>query len=215
VLAGRTQIDAGGRTLTYLVLTPHLALRDNRRQYGPTGLAPADILRQIADLDQVVLRWSEDIEAGRHSGDIDILNIALGLEHEAIAAYQVGAQSGLLQKPVLAVAVQFQGHHKGHRDALIGAITKLGGTPVQPKSMNDYAMSLGAASIKSQADILHLAQRLERGAANAYLGVIPSFQDRAFAQVSARLAADEVMHWTALTGALGEALPTMPLTFGG
>ena len=150
-----------------------------------------------------------------HSGDIDILNIALGLEHEAIAAYQVGAQSGLLQKPVLAVAVQFQGHHTGHRDALIGAITKLGGTPVQPKSMNDYAMSLGAASIKSQADILHLAQRLERGAANAYLGVIPSFQDRAFAQVSARLAADEVMHWTALTGALGEALPTMPLTFGG
>lgn len=73
VLAGRTQIKAGGRTLTYLVLTPNLSLRDNRRQYAPTGLAPADILRQIADLDHVVLRWSEDIEAGRHSGDIDIL----------------------------------------------------------------------------------------------------------------------------------------------
>lgn len=150
-----------------------------------------------------------------HSGDIDILNIALGLEHEAIAAYQAGAQSGLLQKPVLAVAVQFQGHHKGHRDALAAAITKLGGAPVQPKSMNDYSSTLGLSAIKSQADILRLAQRLERGAANAYLGVIPSFQDRAFAQVSARLAADEVMHWTALTSALGGALPSMPLTFGG
>lgn len=72
-LAGRTRIEAGGRTFTYLVLATSLPVRDNRRQYGPTGLAPADILREIADLDQVVLRWSEDIEAGRHSGDMDIL----------------------------------------------------------------------------------------------------------------------------------------------
>ena len=34
--------------------------------------------------------------------DVRILNSALGAELEAIAAYQVGAESGLLQKPVLA-----------------------------------------------------------------------------------------------------------------
>ena len=44
--------------------------------------------------------------------DVNILNVALGLEHEAINAYQLGAMSGLLQKPVLDVAVLFQGHHK-------------------------------------------------------------------------------------------------------
>jgi len=44
--------------------------------------------------------------------DIGILNSALGAELEGIAAYQVGAQSGLPQKPVLDLAVTFQGHHK-------------------------------------------------------------------------------------------------------
>jgi rubrerythrin len=148
------------------------------------------------------------------SGDVDILNVALGLEHEAIEAYQIGAESGLLQKPVLDVAVAFQSHHKGHRDALMSTIKTLGGTAVEPKSRADYLKALNAAAITSQGDILKLAQRLERGAANAYLGVIPSFSDKTLAQVSARLAADETMHWTALTQALGEALPTAPLTFG-
>jgi hypothetical protein len=148
------------------------------------------------------------------SGDIDILNVALGLEHEAIEAYQIGAESGLLQKPVLDVAVAFQSHHKGHRDALMSTIQTLGGAAVMPKSRDDYLKALNASALTSQGDILKLAQRLERGAANAYLGVIPSFSDRTLAQVSARLAADETMHWTALTQALGEALPTAPLSFG-
>jgi hypothetical protein len=64
---------------------------------------------------------------GDASNDVNILNVALALEHEAIAAYQIGAESGLLQKPVLEVAVTFQGHHKSHRDALAATITKLGG----------------------------------------------------------------------------------------
>jgi len=148
-------------------------------------------------------------------GDVDILNVALGLEHEAIEAYQIGAESGLLQKPVMDVAVLFQGHHKGHRDALMSAIKTLGGTPVMPKSRDDYMRALNiAVTVRGQGDVLKLAQRLERGAANAYIGVIPSFKDTSLAQVSARLAADETMHWTALTQALGEALPPGPLSFG-
>ena len=38
---------------------------------------------------------------GDVSKDVSILNVALALEHEAINAYQLGAGSGLLQKPVL------------------------------------------------------------------------------------------------------------------
>ena len=56
--------------------------------------------------------------------DVGILNVALALEHEAINAYQLGAQSGLLTKPVLDVAVLFQSHHKGHRDALVTTIRR-------------------------------------------------------------------------------------------
>ena len=146
--------------------------------------------------------------------DVNILNVALGLEHEAIAAYQLGAESGLLQKPVLDTAVLFQSHHKAHRDALLATIEKLGGKPVAAKSNGDYAAALGAGGLKSQTDVLDLAARLEIGAANAYLGVIPSFAEKNLAKVAARLAADETMHWSLLANALGKPVPQAALTFG-
>lgn len=146
--------------------------------------------------------------------DVAILNVALGLEHEAINAYQLGAQSNLLQPAVLPVAVQFQSHHKGHRDAIIAAIRQLGGTPVAEKPLATYATELNASSLHSQADVLTLARRLELGAVNAYLGVIPSLASKDLAKVCGRLAADETLHWTVLTQALQQPLPAAPLTFG-
>ena len=151
---------------------------------------------------------------GSSAGDVAILNVALGLEHEAINAYTLGAQSGLLDKGTLDVAVRFQSDHKAHRDALAATITKLGGTPVAEKSLADYATALNAASIKSAGDILTLARRLELGAVNAYLGVIPSLGDKELAKVAARLAADETMHWTILNNAMGGPLPAGALSFG-
>src|SRR5688572_2405353 len=73
-------------------------------------------------------------EAASPAQDVQILNTALGAELEAIAAYQVGAESGLLQKPVLALAVTFQGHHKEHADLLRKTVASLGGAPVPPKT---------------------------------------------------------------------------------
>jgi rubrerythrin len=113
------------------------------------------------------------------------------------------------------VAVQFQSHHKEHRDALTATIRKLGGTPVAAKPDAEVAKALNAASLKNQTDVLRLAQRLEKGAANAYLGVIPSFGDKALAQIAGRLAADEASHWIVLSQALGDPLPTKALSFGG
>lgn len=152
--------------------------------------------------------------AGDPAADVGILNVALGLEHEAIAAYQLGAESGLLQPSVRDTAVLFQSHHKSHRDALAATIEKMGGTPVAGKSTGDYGAALGAGGLKSQADVLALAARLELGAANAYLGVIPSFGSHDLAKVAARLAADETMHWTLLANALGRPVPAAALSFG-
>lgn len=146
--------------------------------------------------------------------DSGILNVALALEHEAINAYQLGAGSGLLQKPVLDVAVAFQSHHKAHRDALIATIQKLGGTPVAERAIGEYAKDLKADTLKTQLDVLVLAARLELAATNAYLAVIPAFSDAALSKLAGRLAADEAMHWTALTGALGKSLPGTALSFG-
>ena len=59
-----------------------------------------------------------------------------------------------------------------------------------------------------------LAAKLEKGAANAYLGVIPSFSNGELAKVAGRLAADETMHWTVLAQATKEMLPQKALSFG-
>ena len=180
----------------------------NRRRFFNTTLSVA-AFGLVAGVPRLATAMGSPV-----ARDVDILNVALGLEHEAINAYQLGAQSGLLQKPALDAAVLFQSHHKGHRDALIATIEKLGGRPVSEKPMAEYARALNAGTLKNQNDVLNLAARLELGAANAYLGVIPSFQDANLARVAARLAADETMHWTALTGVLGMGLPGAPLSFG-
>ena len=158
----------------------------------------------------LLLSGREAGAAGSHensAGDIGILNVALALEHQGINAYTLGAKSGLLQKPVLDIALKFQDDHKVHRDLLIATIGKLGGKAVEEKSLDVYAKALNASQLKSQEDVLKLALSLELGASNAYLGVIPSFRDHAFAQVAARLAADEVAHWAVLNNALAMPLP--------
>jgi|SRR5262245_15341967 len=183
-------------------------------------LARRHFLRNAATLSGAAVALLAGSEALAQAGssmassDVSILNVALGLEHEAINAYQLGAQSGLLQKPVLDVAVRFQSDHKEHRDALAGVIRKLGGKPVDEKAIGDYARALKAETLKSQNDVLELAARLELGATNAYLGVIPSFKDATLAKVAGRLAADEVMHWTLLNNVLGKPLPMGGLPFG-
>jgi rubrerythrin len=187
-----------------------IIVTDRRRVLG-TAVLSATAVALLAGCESMARGRGDATKTGQ---DVAILNTALGLEHEAIMAYQIGAESGLLKQPVLATAVTFQSQHKEHAAALEGTIRKLGGMPVAPKSRDEYARALNVAAIRSDADILRLAQRLERGAANAYLGVISSFDDAALAQVSGRIAADETMHWTVLTSAIGDMLPQKALTFG-
>jgi len=176
---------------------------------GRTGTLSAVAVALLAGQDAMAQGMSADT-----SKDLGILNVALGLEHEAINAYQLGAGSGLLQKGVLDVAVRFQSDHKAHRDALITTIQKLGGTPVMEKKLEEYAKALKADTLRNQTDVLDLAARLELGAINAYLGVIPAFGSKDLAKVAARLAADETMHFTVLTSTLGRPLPAGALSFG-
>ena len=137
---------------------------------------------------------------GSRSADVQILNTALAAELEAIAAYQLGAESGLLQKPVLDLAVQFQGHHKEHADVLAATVQKLGGKPVAAKKKYEFA----AEGLKNQADVLRFAAKLEQGAVSAYLGAVPLFANRDLSKAAASILGDEAMHWAVLRNALGE-----------
>lgn len=151
--------------------------------------------------------------AADDSQDIKILNAAIALEHEGIAAYQIAATSGLLDPAVVDIGVTFQGHHKGHRDVLVKAVETLGGTPAEEKSLGAYAKELKASTLKNQADVLRLALALEIGAANAYLGLIPSLGPD-YHQVAAQMAGDEAFHAAILANALGQPIPKAALMFG-
>jgi rubrerythrin len=153
----------------------------------------------------VALMAGRDALAARSSAsaesDVRILNAALAAELEAVAAYQVGAESGLLQKPVLDLAVTFQGHHKEHADVLAKTIAKLGGRPAGAKAK--YAFP--TEGLKSQADVLRFAASLEKGAVSAYLGAVPAFDNRDLSRAAASILGDEAMHWAILRNAVGEA----------
>ena len=144
--------------------------------------------------------YTNPAEAGDEAKDAQILNTALGAELEAVAAYQVGAESGLLEKAVLDLAVQFQGHHKEHADLLASTVNKLGGTPVAAKAKYDFPVD----QLKTQADVLRFAAGLEKGAVSAYLGAVPLFGNRDLAKAAASILGDEAMHWAVLRSALGE-----------
>jgi rubrerythrin len=137
---------------------------------------------------------------GSPENDTQILNTALGAELEAIAAYQLGADSKLLQKPSLDLALTFQGHHKEHADLLAKTVEKLGGKAVAAKKKYNFPV----AQLKTQADVLKFAAKLEQGAVSAYLGAVPLFDNRDLAKAAASILGDEAMHWAVLRQALGE-----------
>ena len=134
------------------------------------------------------------------AADAQILNTALGAELEAIAAYRLGAESKLLERPTLDLALNFQGHHKEHADLLAKTVEKLGGKPVAAKAKYNFPV----AQLKTQADVLRFAAKLEQGAVSAYLGAVPLFGNRDLAKAAASILGDEAMHWAILRQALGE-----------
>jgi hypothetical protein len=149
--------------------------------FGATLLTPFVAAAAIADED-----------------DIKALNTLAAFEGAAIEAYKDGAGTGLLTPGVLTVAKGFLADHTAHRDALAAAIKAAGQTPGSDIAKIDYP------ELKTQADVLKFAEGLERNAASAYLGVIPTFKDRVLARLTASILGIETTHVTTLAAALKE-----------
>ena len=186
------------------ILQPSFRLFAGRRSFLTRSGAAVLSAAAIA-----LLAGSEGLAAGQKkkggfaTSDASILNTALGAEFEAVAAYQVGAESGLLQKPVLDLAVQFQGQHQAHADLLAKTVKRLGGRPAEPRKTADYKFPV--EQLKTQVDVLRFAAGLEQGAVSAYLGAVPLFGNRDLAKAAASILGDEAMHWAVLRNAVGEA----------
>ena len=171
-------------------------------QTSPRRLFLDNASKVVLSASAVALLGGKDVlAAGKPAdvkSDIAILNVAVGLEYEGIAAYAIALQSGLLSPSHVKAATKFQDDHKAHNDALIGTIKKMGGTPVEGKSIAEYAKALEVDKLKNEDDVLSLAARLELGATNAYLSVIPALKDSQLAKIAGRLAAEEATHFALL-----------------
>ena len=153
-----------------------------------------------------VQKISAALPGEKFADDVAILNVALGLEHQAIAAYDAGANSKLLSPDQVKIALSFQRDHKRHRDALIKYILRFGGTPVERKSKYDFG------AIASATDIVKLAQGLEAGAEAAYLANAYKLQSAEVLNAAVPILADEVRHNTVLQQLLSMDV-TAPLKY--
>ncbi|HEY4340425.1 MAG TPA: ferritin-like domain-containing protein [Steroidobacteraceae bacterium] len=148
------------------------------------------------------------------SNDVSVMQVAMALEHEGIAAYRLAGGSGLLKPGTLKLAQVFMGHHEQHRDSLAALISKAGGKPVQPQSDDQYVKALNLGALKTEGDVVSLATKLEQGAASAYVGQVAALRDPKLAQLFCSLAADEAVHWTTLNNAQGLEIRSKAYLFG-
>ncbi|WP_333843368.1 ferritin-like domain-containing protein [Pelomicrobium sp.] len=190
--------------MSFLVFARDPAVQMSRRNFVRSSslVLSGTAIALLAGRDALARKTDKSVES-----DIRVLNTALAAELEAVAAYQVGAESGLLQKPALDLAVTFQGHHKEHADLLAKTVSKLGGKPAAAKDKYTFPTE----TFKTQADVLRFAAMLEKGAVSAYLGTVPVFGDRELAKAAASILGDEAMHWAVLRYVLGE--PPVPAAF--
>ena len=183
-------------------------LNATRREsiFGAAAMLSAGAVALLAGRD--TLAQGAKPSQAQLDADVRILNTALGAELEAVAAYQLGAESGLLSPGAKSIALQFQGHHKQHAHVLAGTIRKLGGRAADPRAKYDFPTE----KLKVEADVLRFAAELERGAVSAYLSAVPLFQDRALAHAAASILGDEAMHWAVFRQVLGDQ-PVVPAAF--
>jgi hypothetical protein len=185
--------------MSFLDLRPFGAVAASRRGFlGLSGLALSGSAVALLAGRQALAAAAD--KSANPANDVAILNSAIAAEHEAVAAYGVGAGSGLLKGGALQLATTFQGHHKQHVEVLAGVVERLGGKAAAAKPNYNFPVE----TLKTQNDVLRFAAGLEKGAVSAYLGAVPLFKDRELSKAAASILGDEAMHWAVLRQALGE-----------
>ncbi|HET6803991.1 MAG TPA: carboxymuconolactone decarboxylase family protein [Frateuria sp.] len=116
-------------------------------------------------------------------GDVGVIQTALALEHEGIAAYCIAGKSGLLSPSTRKLALVFMDHHQAHRDE----------TKHQRASMNriDFPATADGAPATVQGILAGLQKKL---------GFVPNLHR--LMSVSPHVLAG----WSGLTGHLGKTL---------
>ena len=122
------------------------------------------------------------------SGDVEILNFALTLEYLEAEFYRQGLKTAKLGAEQKMVAQEIGSNEDDHVQSLMGAVTDLGGTPVEAP-----AVDFGTA-VNSQSAFLKLAQTLEDTGVGAYNGAGPMIQSKDLLGVAGAIAQVEARH---------------------
>jgi rubrerythrin len=106
-----------------------------------------------------------------------------------------------LSPPVLEVAKGFMADHEAHAAALTAAVKAAGGTPTTATAKLEYP------SLKSEAELLAFAEKVERIAATTYLTDIGQLSDPKLAKIMASILGIETTHVAILASALKQGRP--------
>jgi len=167
------------------------------------GLGGAAVLAS-----SIPLLWSVRsafAEAGG-DGDAPILARAINLERVSVIAYDT-LIGGAFMTPALGGALRrFRAHEQEHEDALVTALTSLGGTPpAPPQGVADVDKVVdGLRDVRSRADVLTFLIELETAAVAAYFDAHAKFGEAKLLQMGASIMANEGQHLVILRKAAGQ-----------
>ena len=139
-------------------------------------------------------------------GDAPALAQAINLERVTVIAYDT-ILAGVLLTPVLRETLgRFRAHEKEHADALVTALTSLGGTPpAPPQGPADVDEVVdGLRDVRSRADALTFLIELETAAVAAYHDALAKFGEAKLLQTGASIMANEGQHLVVLRRAAGQ-----------
>jgi len=136
--------------------------------------------------------------ASSGTGDVAIANYALTLEYLETEFYEKVAASGLFSGKAASIIKDFGAQEKTHVEALKGAVSKLGGTPV--------AQPMGKFPIESAKKVTELAYTVENLGAAAYLGQAAKIQNPELLAAALAIHSVEARHAATLGTVLGKSL---------
>jgi rubrerythrin len=185
---------------------------DRRRFFHVTGLGAATLLAACGEENKgqgpiagEKAQESAPEPAESDVADINVLNSALDLEHQAVAAYTVALRA--LRGENLRAARTFRDQEREHVQALSRAIQGLGGKPNQ--ALRDY----GFPRLPTEDAALRFAMKLENTAIAAYIDALPRLNSADLRAEAAAIVAAEAEHLAVLNGALSErSVPTAFVT---
>ena len=134
-------------------------------------------------------------------GDAAILERAIELERTAVIVYRTAASGDLLDAEVRKAAELFAQQEAEHADALIAALSDLGGTAPKPPKAADVA---GLDELDSQDEVLEFAIELENMAVVAYDDAAARLTRADLLKTTAQIVSNEAQHLVVLRQQLGE-----------